>query len=78
MVVPLLVHETLFFSINVFETRFLPPSRPSKHGRWVAGLGGNPKGQMDPTGAVASHVMVTGGSGRGGDSPAGGGIDLAA
>ena len=35
----------------------------------------NPKGHMDPTGAVASHVMVTGGSGRGGDSPAGGGID---
>ena len=30
MAVPLLVHETLFLSIKMVETRFLPPSIPSK------------------------------------------------
>ena len=41
MVVLLLVsiHEPLVLRVNVSEPHFLPPSTPSEHGRWVAGLG---------------------------------------
>ena len=30
-----------FLSTKIYETRFLPLLIPSKHGRWVAGLGGH-------------------------------------